>query len=66
MGTHHKKKNRIIPIQPIDLVAIFLLQSAIIEVHLHKQTSVFILKVFHALCGLVSQDNSQETVLHRP
>lgn len=66
MGTHHKKRNRIILTQPIDLVAIFLLQSAIIEVHLHKQASVFRLRVFHAHCGLVSQDNSQETALHRP
>lgn len=65
MGTHHKKRNRIISTQPIDLAAIFLLQSAIIEVHLHKQTNGFRLKVFHAHCGLVSQDNSQETALHR-
>lgn len=41
MGTHHNKRNRSISTQPIDLVAIFLLQSAIIEVHLHKQTSSF-------------------------
>lgn len=59
MGTHHKKRNRIISAQPIDLVAIFILQTAIIEVHLHKQTSDLRLKMFHAHCGLVSQDNSQ-------
>lgn len=58
MGTHHKKRNRIISTQPIDLVAIFILQSAIIE-HLHKQTSDLRLKVFHAHCGLVSQASSQ-------
>lgn len=66
MGTHHKKRYRIISTQPIGLVALFLLQSAITEVHLYKQTSVFRMKVFHAHCGLVSQDNSQETALNRP
>lgn len=59
MGTHHKKRNRIISTPPIDLVAIFILQSAIIEEHLHKQTSDLRLKVFHAHCGLVSQASSQ-------
>lgn len=35
--------------QYIDLVAIFLLQSVIMEVHLHKQTSGFRLEAFHVV-----------------